>query len=78
MSATYEQAKSAQPAARDLFSKIAFVRTVAVVRIAPDSFGLRVDLQNTPPRDTPTPATVEGVPIELRVSDDEIEAQGVI
>ncbi|VTS03289.1 unnamed protein product [Gemmata massiliana] len=77
MIASYDQAKKAQPVARALFSKFAPVRTVSIVRV-PDGFGLRVDVQENLPSGTQAPESVEGVPVEVSVRDDEIEAQGEV
>ncbi|MBY0458100.1 MAG: hypothetical protein K2V38_12230, partial [Gemmataceae bacterium] len=61
MTATYDEAKKAQPIARALFEKIAPVRTVSIVRVAPDGFGLRVDVQEDLPSGTRPPESVDGV-----------------
>ncbi len=75
MEATYDQAKKVQLRARAVFGQVTSVRTVAIVRVTPNGFGLRIDVANDPPSGTELPNHIEGVPVELRVRDDAVEAQ---
>lgn len=74
MSATYEQAKLAQPTARAVFGKLVAVRTVSIVRAGTDGFGLRVDIDAPPPAALQFPDTVDGVPVSVCVKDDVVVA----
>jgi hypothetical protein len=64
--ATLDQARAAKAAAHALFSKIAPVVGVGITRIGA-GYGVKVNLQDEPPRGRNLPDAVDGVPVRVEV-----------
>jgi hypothetical protein len=63
---TLEEARQAKPRALALFTPLASVVGVGIMRIG-DGYGLKVNLRSQPPPDARLPAVVDGVQVRVEV-----------
>jgi hypothetical protein len=65
--ATLEQVRAAKSEATQVFADLVGQVAVGVMRLADDSYGLKINLTSKPAKDVVLPESVAGVPVRVEV-----------
>lgn len=64
--ATIDEARAAKAGAAAVFSKLARVVGVGIVR-CDGGYGVKINLESPPPSNAAPPATIDGVPVRFEI-----------